>query len=35
MASALVTAVILWLTAEAPELVNGAVIDVTDGTFLR
>ena len=27
--------VIRWLASEAPVLVNGAVIDVTDGSFLR
>jgi 3-oxoacyl-[acyl-carrier protein] reductase len=26
---------IRWLALEAPEIVNGAVIDVTDGSFLR
>jgi 3-oxoacyl-[acyl-carrier protein] reductase len=30
-----VAGVILWLAAQATELVNGAVIDVTDGSFLR
>lgn len=30
-----VAGVVLWLASEAPELINGAVIDVTDGTFLR
>ena len=27
--------VIRWLATEAPEILNGAVIDVTDGSFLR
>lgn len=26
---------IRWLALEAPEIINGAVIDVTDGSFLR
>jgi 3-oxoacyl-[acyl-carrier protein] reductase len=26
---------IRWLAADAPEIINGAVIDVTDGCFLR
>ncbi len=30
-----VAEVIRWLAADAPEIVNGAVIDVTDGSFLR
>ena len=30
-----VAATIRWLALEAPAIVNGAVIDVTDGSFLR
>ena len=30
-----VAEVIRWLALEAPEIINGAVIDVTDGSFLR
>ena len=26
---------IRWLALDAPEIINGAVIDVTDGCFLR
>ena len=30
-----VAEVIRWLALDAPEIINGAVIDVTDGSFLR
>ena len=26
---------IRWLAVDAPEIINGAVIDITDGCFLR
>ena len=26
---------IRWLAMDAPEIVNGAVLDITDGCFLR